>query len=307
MLRRPLFNWRVRNRTLSLGEHTLVMGIVNVTPDSFSDGGNFFDSNSAVDHALAMLDGGADILDIGGESTRPNATPLTPQQEQERVLPVIQAILNARPNAILSIDTYHSQTARHAVECGVEIVNDVSGHLWDPAMSSTCASLACGTILMHTRGRPQVWRTLPPLKHDEVIPLVLSDLASRTHAAFTAGVARETIVLDPGFGFGKSFDENYPLLAGFSELHALGFPLLAGLSRKSFLSRSTQTPGTPEEIELAQNIAQALPSASQDSLPTSIANATAVLAGAHIVRVHDVPAARISTSIADRILLERTP
>src|ERR1017187_3567030 len=239
---RASFEWQLRTRALSLGPRTLVMGILNVTPDSFSDGGQYLDTNAGLKHALEMLESGADILDLGGESTRPNAVPITSAEEQARVLPVLRAILKERPQAIVSIDTYHAETARLAVEAGAEIVNDVSGHLWDPRMSVTCAALACGAILMHTRGRPQEWRTLPPLAPAEVLPLVLRDLETGANAALAAGIAHDSIVLDPGFGFGKAFGENYPLLAQLDRLHALGFPILAGLSRKSFLTRTITPP-----------------------------------------------------------------
>src|SRR5271156_3772187 len=149
---RPHYNWRLRTRTLPLGKRTLIMGILNVTPDSFSDGGYFYSPEHAPDRALAqaitMLDQGTDILDIGGESTRPNATPLTPEEEQSRILPVIEAILEQRPNTIISVDTSPAAPAKRAIEPGAEIVNDVSGHTWDPAMSSTCAALQCGAVLM---------------------------------------------------------------------------------------------------------------------------------------------------------------
>jgi dihydropteroate synthase len=280
---RPNFDWRLRTRSLTLGPRTLIMGILNVTPDSFSDGGQFLSPGAALDHAFAMLDEGADILDIGGESTRPDATPIPPAEEQERVLPVIRAILAERPQAIVSIDTFHAGTVRLAVESGAEIVNDVSGHLWDPAMSETCAALHCGTVLMHTRGRPQQWRTQPRLEPTEILPLVLGDLQARAAAALSAGIAHEAIVLDPGFGFGKILDENYPLLAGFDQLHTLGLPLLAGVSRKSFITR-------------------AVPPGSDPQLATTVANTSAILAGAHILRVHNVRPARDAASIADRIL-----
>jgi len=280
---RPHFDWRLRTRFLPLGQRTLLMGILNVTPDSFSDGGQFSSAARATDHALRMLGDGADILDLGGESTRPNAVPVTPAEEQGRVLPVLRAILAARPSAVVSIDTYHAETARLAVEAGAEIVNDVSGHLWDAAMSVTCATLGCGAILMHTRGRPQQWHTQPPLPPDEILPLVLGGLKARAEAALAAGIAREAIVLDPGFGFGKVLDENYPLLAHFDQLHTLGFPVLAGVSRKSFLTRAVHS--------------QAV-----DELPTTVANTAAILAGAHILRVHEVRAARDTSAIADRIL-----
>jgi dihydropteroate synthase len=294
---RPLFDWRLRGRTLRLGYRTLIMGILNITPDSFSDGGQFLDPNVALLHAFDMLDDGADILDLGGESTRPNSVAVGPAEEQARVLPVLQAILRERPNAVLSIDTYHAETARLAVKSGAEIVNDVSGHLWDPAMSSTCAALGCGNILMHTRGRPQEWPTLPPLGPTEVTPLVTRELASRSGSAMAAGIARDQIVLDPGFGFGKILDENFPLLAGLETLQSLGFPILAGVSRKGFLRRAITRD--------AQERTPAIP-IPDSHVPTSAANTAAILAGAHILRVHDVQPAREAAAIADRILQSRS-
>ena len=293
--------WHLRTRTLALGRRTLIMGILNVTPDSFSDGGHFYSPEHAPERALAqaitMLDQGADILDIGGESTRPNATPLTAEEEQSRILPVIQSILQQRPETILSIDTFHASTARCTIEAGAEIVNDVSGHLWDPVMSATCAELNCGTILMHTRGRPQNWPTLPPLAPTEVLPLVLTELAQRVKAATTAGIARNKIVLDPGFGFGKRLDENYPLLAHFDQLRQLTLPLLAGVSRKGFLAHTlTQHPS------LAVLLNCATPSMEDRLHATTAANTAAILAGAHIVRTHDVRPAVEAAAIADRIV-----
>jgi dihydropteroate synthase len=293
--------WHLRTRTLALGRRTLIMGILNVTPDSFSDGGHFYSPEHAPERALAqaitMLDQGADILDIGGESTRPNATPLTAEEEQSRILPVIQSILEHRPKTILSIDTFHASTARRAIAAGAEIVNDVSGHLWDPAMSATCAELNCGAILMHTRGRPQDWPTLPPLAPDEVLPLVLTELAACLEAATTAGIARNKIVIDPGFGFGKRLDENYSLLAHFDQLRQLNLPLLAGVSRKGFLAHTlTQHPS------LSTLLNGSTPSMEDRLHATTAANAAAILAGAHIVRTHDVRPAAEAAAIADRIV-----
>jgi dihydropteroate synthase len=292
---RPDFEWRLRTRTLALGPRTLLMGILNITPDSFSDGGRFLAPDAALEHALQMLDDGADMLDLGGESTRPSSIPITPAEEQARILPVLRTLLAARPNAILSIDTYHAETARLAVAAGAEIVNDVSGHLWDPAMSATCAALGCGNVLMHTRGRPHEWRTQPGLAPSQVLPLVLRDLEDRADAALAAGIARDSIVLDPGFGFGKILDENYPLLAHLDQLHTLGFPILAGLSRKSFLTRGLGAPPQQGAPHLASEMWD-------PTLPTTVANATAILAGAHILRVHDVRPARQAADLADRIL-----
>jgi dihydropteroate synthase len=287
---RPRHNWHLRTRTLELGPRTLVMGVINVTPDSFSDGGQFLEPHAALTQACKLLDEGADILDLGGESTRPAALPISPEEEQARVLPVLSALMASRPEAVVSIDTYHAETARLAVEAGAEIVNDVSGHLWDAAMAATCAALGCGAVLMHTRGHPQEWRELPALAAEEVVPLVLRDLASRARAALAAGIARNSIVLDPGFGFGKRLDENFPLLAHLDQLHSLGFPILAGVSRKSFL-RSARNPGAPRPD-----------SEMWESTPTTAANTAAILAGAHILRVHDVAPARAAAAIADRLL-----
>jgi dihydropteroate synthase len=290
---RPQFTWQLRSRTLQLGRRTLIMGVLNVTPDSFSDGGNFFESQSAIEHGLRLLGEGADVLDIGGESTRPGAAALSGQpavsaeEEFRRVLPVIQQLLRLRPEAIVSIDTYKARVARRAVEAGAEIVNDVSGLHWDPEMADTVAGLKCGLVLMHMRGRPAEWRTLPPL--DNPVDLVSRELQERSKTAIAAGTSRECIVLDPGFGFGKRFDENYPLLARFDDLHKLGFPLLAGVSRKSFIGRT-----------LTHNGDDAPP---QERLYGSLAAMTAaILKGAHIVRVHDVKAAVQAAKIADAVM-----
>jgi dihydropteroate synthase len=294
-------NWHLRSRTLALGQRTIVMGILNVTPDSFSDGGLFYSPRHAperaLEQALKMLDEGATILDIGGESTRPNATPLTADEEQSRILPAIEAILKEKPNAILSVDTFHAATARRAIEAGSEIINDVSGHLWDPDMSTTCARLGCGTVLMHTRGRPHEWPNLPLLAPNEVLPLVLTELADRLAAAVTAGVLRNKIVLDPGFGFGKRLDENYPLLGHLSELQRFELPIVAGVSRKGFLAHTlTQSPS------LSVLLDGAAPSMEDRLHATNAANVAAILSGAHILRTHEVRPTVEAAAIADRIL-----
>jgi len=293
---RPIYDWRLRTRSLPLGRRTCIMGILNVTPDSFSDGGHFYTPEEAphraLEHALQMLDLGADLIDLGGESTRPGATSLSPDEEQSRILPVLEALLRERPSAVVSIDTFHASTARHAVEAGAEIVNDVSGHQWDTAMSSTCARLACGAVLMHTRGTPSEWRALPLLAPEEVVPLVLTSLEAGITAAETAGVLRDRIVIDPGLGFGKRLDENYPLLQDLSAFHRLKLPILIGASRKSFLAHTLATrlhwsasPPTDSRLHI-----------------TTAANVAAILAGVHILRVHDVQPAVEAAAIADRIL-----
>lgn len=290
-VRTPL-QWHLAKRRFRLADRTLVMGILNATPDSFSDGGLWFSAEAAVAHGLQMLDQGADIIDIGGESTRPGSAPTDVAEEQRRVLPVIRKLLGRRPEAILSVDTYHAETAGMAIQAGAAIVNDVSGGLWDDGMRGAWDSLGCGVVLMHTRGRPQEWRSLPPLSEDEVVPLVMAELRVRTEEALTAGVAREAIAIDPGFGFGKMMDENWPLLAGLGGLAELGFPIVAGVSRKGFLRRAIETSVPETHGQSAAALRDA----------TIAANTAAVLAGAHILRVHDVPAGRCAAAVADRIL-----
>ena len=288
---RPRYEWRLRTRSLALGERTLILGILNVTPDSFSDGGHFYTEDAAphraFEHALTMLDEGADAIDLGGESTRPGGTPLSPDEEQARVLPVLEAILRERPKAIVSIDTFHAETARCAVEAGAEIVNDVSGHRWDTEMAATCAQLGCGAVLMHTRGTPAEWRLLPALEPDEVVPLVLTGLEAAVAAAEAAGVVRDRIVIDPGLGFGKRLQENYPLLRDLSALHRLRLPIMVGASRKSFLAAAGMS---------------SMPEARDRLSATLAAHTAAVLAGAHILRVHDVGPAVEAAAVADRLV-----
>ncbi|HEY4899284.1 MAG TPA: dihydropteroate synthase [Terriglobales bacterium] len=296
---RAPYRWQLRSRALELGPRTLVMGVVNVTPDSFSDGGQFFDAKHAIAHALQMLEDGADILDIGGESTRPGTGVLpdesgqkpvvTEDEELRRVIPVIEGVLQSRPDALVSIDTYKSGVARRAIEAGAEIVNDVSAFQWDASMPGTCRELNCGVVLMHTRGQPGEWRKLPP--EADITSLVMRDLGNRVQVALEGGVARERIVLDPGFGFGKNFEENYPLLAHFDHLQRLGFPLLAGTSRKSFVGRTTGKRRGGEDAPPDERL--------YGSLAAMVAS---ILHGAHIVRVHDVRPAVEAAAIADEIL-----
>jgi dihydropteroate synthase len=299
-LMRPRHIWELRSRKLTLGERTLVMGVVNVTPDSFSDGGQFDSSASAVDQALRLLSEGADILDIGGESTRPGVSvgqeaDVSSRQELERIMPVIEGVLRARPDAVISVDTYKAATAAEAIRAGAEIVNDVSGLAWDPAMGSTLAELGCGAVLMHTRGTPSEWRNLPALK--DPFEMVLEDLGYIAKKAQRAGVEKSRVVLDVGFGFGKRFDENYPLIARFGEFAKLGFPLLAGPSRKSFVGR---TIGRRRAEASGSEVADA--PANERLYGTLAAVVACVLQGAHIVRVHDVAAVVDAIAVADAIL-----
>jgi dihydropteroate synthase len=284
--------WQLRSRGLALGERTLVMGVLNITPDSFSGDGLLVDQALAIERGLAMLEAGAAILDVGGESTRPGKREALPAEEEiGRVLPVIAGILKHRPEAAISIDTYNAETAKAAVDAGAEIVNDVSGFLWDERMASTCADLACGVALMHTRGRPEEWSGLPPLNPNDAVALVKSELRARLNAALHAGVLAERIVLDPGIGFGKVHESNYALLARLEELRDLGRPLLSGVSRKSFLGRTL--------APLRGGI---------DASPNERGNATtaavtaSILAGADIVRVHDIRPAVEAAAIADAVV-----
>jgi dihydropteroate synthase len=287
---RPRFNWRLRTRSLPLGRFTVLMGILNVTPDSFSDGSRFLAPDAALDRALQMLDEGADIIDLGGESTRPNAAPITPAEEQERILPVLNSILKTRPDAIVSIDTYHASTAEFALDAGAEIINDVSGLIWDPAMAGVLARYKPGAVLMHTRGAPRGWNELPPLPHADILPMVVAGLAHTVTLARAAKLPAENIVLDPGFGFGKQGDENFTLLAHFAELHQFMMPLLVGLSRKRFLTAHLNDANDASRLQA-----------------TTAANVAAILSGAHVIRVHDIPAAMAAASVADAVFSSAQP
>ena len=295
---RTVFDWNIGSRSLALGKRTLVMGVLNVTPDSFSDGGQFFDPEKALEHALRMLDDGADFVDIGGESTRPGARvnpagsskalepakPVTEKEERERVIPVITKLKQNRPNVVISIDTYKAAVARAAVEAGAEIVNDISAFRWDPKMAKTVAELKCGALLMHMRGRPEEWRKLTPVA--DIVVLAKRELRDWADAATMAGVKRERIAVDPGFGFGKNFEDNYPLLRRLDEFHQLRYPLLVGVSRKSFIGRMLKRDGKDAAIP--------------DRIYGTVAAETvAILKGVHIIRTHDVRACVDAARIAD--------
>jgi dihydropteroate synthase len=294
---RTIGNWRLRTRTLELGRRTLVMGVVNITPDSFSDGGSFLDREAALARCMQCLDDGADILDLGAESTRPGSRAggadalVDAGGEQARLLPVLEGIVRARPDAVLSVDTYKAATARAALEAGAEIVNDVSGLTWDLGMADVCAESGAGVVLAHTRGRPEEWSALPKLEPSSLMKSVREGLRMSLAAARRAGIAEDAIVLDPGYGFGKRFGENYALLARQEDLLELGRPLLAGLSRKSFLGR-TLAPlfgGEDSPVNERENASVA-------------AMTAAILHGASIVRVHAVRQAVEAARIADEVV-----
>lgn len=290
-------SWQLRTRALELGARTLIMGVVNITPDSFSDGGMFLGPESAAAHALRLLEEGADILDLGGESTRPGShagggePAVSAEEEQARILPVIEAILSAAPNTVVSVDTYKASTARAALAAGAEIINDISGLAWDPDMAAVCAHFKPGLVLMHTRGRPEEWSTQQQLAPAAVLAMVRDGLAASLSHAQHARIPGESIVLDPGYGFGKRFGENFSLLRHQPELLSLGYPLMAGISRKSFLGH-TLAPlygGTAAPVDAREHA----------SLAAMVA---AILHGASIVRVHSVRPAVEAARITDALL-----
>jgi dihydropteroate synthase len=300
---RPRFEWQLRTRKLALGQRTLLMAIVNLTPDSFSGDGLLSAGGTlglqppaaliklAVAAAIEAIDAGADIVDLGAESTRPNATPISTDQEQERLLPVLEQLLRERPHAVVSVDTYHAGTARSAARAGAEIINDVSGLTWDPSMAKAVGQSGCGLVLMHARGRSAEWQTQPGLDGDAVMPVVFAGLCEQLAQAEAAGIRTERIVADPGFGFGKRGPENFALLARLGRLRELGRPLLVGLSRKGFLGDAVKSlqRKTTETAE-ARRIA------------TAAANVAAILAGAHVLRVHDLQIAQEAAAVADAVL-----
>ena len=262
----------IRGRRFILGPRTWLMGVLNVTPDSFSDGGAFLDPAQAVDHGLALESEGADIIDVGGESTRPGSRPVPEAEETARVLPVI-AGLRRRSKILLSVDTTKAAVARAALDAGADLVNDTSSLRADPKMAGVVAASGAGLVLMHMRGIPLTMQDAP--HYDDVMGEIMGFLDERLRAAAAAGIPAERVAVDPGLGFGKTFPHNLEILRRQEAFHALGRPLLLGFSRKSFLGTIT---GQPPAGRLEATIAAAVLSVER---------------GAHILRVHDVgPVAR---------------
>jgi dihydropteroate synthase len=282
--------WHIGNGgTLLIGGRTLIMGVLNVTPDSFSDGGEFFSLDKALAHAEQMIAEGADIIDVGGESTRPGvAAIVSADQEVKRVLPVINQLAK-RSSVPVSIDTTKAVVARAALDAGASIVNDISGLRFDSQVADEAAKSGAGLVLMHSRGTPGALHSLPPVPN--IIEEVTNSLRSSIELAEQRGVKRESIVIDPGIGFGKSQEQNIELIGKLDQLIAAfpDFPLMIGTSRKSFLGRI-----------LAD--AYGNPAASEDRLHATMATMTAaILRGAHIIRVHDVKAAVETSRVADAL------
>src|SRR5215207_2716565 len=272
-----------RAGTLTAGPGPVVVGILNVTPDSFSDGGVFLDPEAAADHAIAMLDEGAGVLDVGGESTRPGSDPVSQEEEIQRVSPVIERILSVRPEAMISVDTYRSGTASAALEAGASLVNDVTALRGDFRMASVIQEAACPVILMHMQGEPKTMQKEP--HYEDVVYEVTDFLAERAEYAVAAGVRPENVIVDPGIGFGKNLEHNLDLLRDLDVLVGLGFPVLVGASRKRFIGTIT---GVEEARERVFGTV-----------------ATTVLAyekGARYFRVHDVRANRDALAVAEAVL-----
>ncbi len=281
--------WHIRDREMPIGQRTLIMGILNVTPDSFSDGGQFLTLDKALAHAEQMISEGADIIDVGGESTRPGRDePVSFEEEIKRVVPVIEALV-ARTDTPISVDTTKSEVARAALDAGAAIVNDISALRFDFYLADAAARTGAGLVLMHSRGTPATMHRLPAVA--DIMEEVTHSLRASVNMAERRGVKRESIVIDPGIGFGKSQEQNLELIAKLDQLIAAfpDYPVLIGTSRKSFIGRIlADENGTPAPAE--------------DRLHGTMATITAaILHGAHIVRVHDVKAAVETIRVAESI------
>jgi dihydropteroate synthase len=285
MFRRKTYRLKLPSRTLVLGPRTLIMGVLNVTPDSFSDGGRYFDPDTAVSAALEMQACGADLLDIGGESTRPGSEGISTDEELRRVMPVIEG-LRGKLRIPISIDTSKSGVADAAAVAGAEVVNDVTALRADPQIAAVVRRRKMALILMHMRGNPQTMQKKPFAS--SVMKDVTSGLRKAISVARRAGIPKSRLIVDPGLGFGKSYEQNFELMARLPELVKLGLPVVVGASRKSFLGRAAGSVPTGERI-----------------YGTAAAVTASILNGAHIVRVHDVKEMAQVARVTDAILSEQ--
>ena len=281
---RKSFTLRARERSLELGPTTRTMAVINVTPDSFSDGGKYLDPDQAVDRCLELAAQGADILDIGGESTRPGVAPISVEEELHRVLPVLEGI-RGRTSCLVSIDTYKSRVAAAALDAGAHIVNNVGALKSDPDVAEIAGRTGAAIVLMHMRGTPRTMQTLPPSR--DILNEIEQDLNRAVELSRSSGIAHDRIVLDPGIGFGKTVEDNLKILNRLSRLGRLRFPILVGTSRKSFLGKILDIPVQERLLATAASVVMA------------------VVRGAHIVRVHDLTEMAHALRIADSILGER--
>lgn len=268
-------SYQCGENTLTLGQRTLIMGILNVTPDSFSDGGQYVNREAAVQHALQMVADGADIIDIGGESTRPGHEPVSQEDELNRVLPVIQAIHQAAPHIVISIDTYKAEVARQALVAGAHILNDVWGAKADPQMAAVAAEFGCPIILMHNR---------KDRNYDNYIEDIVKDLQTSIEIALHAGVSKDHIILDPGVGFAKDHDENLRVMRSLDRLTTLGYPVLLATSRKRFIQTTLGRP--------ADDVVEG----------TAATAALGIAQGCQIIRVHDITALKRTITMCDAVI-----
>lgn len=291
MFKRKQFRLRLKSRTLLLGKRTLVMGVLNITPDSFSDGGRYLDSEAAVARALEIEHDGADLLDIGGESTRPGAGPISAEKELRRILSVIEG-LRAKLRIPISVDTQKAEVAEAVIVAGAEMLNDVSALRMDARLAEVARLARVPIILMHMRGTPRTMQRGPYPR--DVIRNVTAGLRDAMARAKRAGLAKSQVLLDPGIGFGKKYEQNFEILARLPEFAHLGCPIVIGTSRKAFLGKAMAKPAEP-----------ALPS-DQRLLGTAATVTASILGGAHIVRVHDVAEMVRLVRVADEIVSANT-
>ena len=275
---RKLFYWKLARREIQLGDRTVLMGVLNLTPDSFSDGGKYSEPDRAFARALEIEEQGADILDIGAESTKPGSARISAEEEVRRLIPVLKR-LKDRLSIPISVDTYKAEIAERALELGVEIINDPSGLTFEPHLARAVSNHNAGLVLNHMRGRPETWAKLGPMP--DPMAMIARDLDAAISRTRHVGIDRSRLVIDPGIGFGKRKEQNALILGRLAQLAALDLPLLVGPSRKAFLSH---------------------PTAEETKFATAAAVAACVLGGAHIVRVHDVVEMRAAADVADEIL-----
>ena len=279
---RKLFFWKLKRRELQLGDRTLLMAVLNITPDSFSDGGKFLDADRAFARAMELEEQGADILDIGAETTHPGSARISAAVEMQRLIPVLKR-LRDHLSIPISVDTYKAEVAEHALELGVEIINDPSGLTFEPNLARVVSNYDAGLVLNHMRGRPETWEKLAPMP--DPMGTIGRDLEAAVGRARRVGIDKSRLAVDPGLGFGKRREQNTFILGHLQELGGLDLPLLTGPSRKHFLAHETE-----EETRFA----------------TAAAVTVSILSGAHIVRVHDVPEMRAAADVADEILRSRS-
>ncbi len=308
MQSRPIYGLRIAGRTVRLGERTLIMGVLNVTPDSFSDGGLYLEPDRAIRHALEMVAEGADWIDVGGESTRPGSRPISAEQEMQRVLPVIRALRRRMPSLPISIDTTKARVAEEAVRAGASILNDVSGLRFDPQVAEVARRYSTPLILAHLRGRPETMQQRPFARL--IWRSLRQGLEWSIRRALAAGVRRSQLIIDPGMGFGKARRQNFEILAQLERLRRFRLPILVGTSRKSFVQaivageglepprRGRRSAARLRALTRGAGARRGAPLQSGDAA----AVAASILGGAHIVRVHDVAALAPAARIADAIL-----